>query len=132
MPWAIGPFAKTTGIVTVFVKVGMQVQWEGDMSLTDMINQGVREAYLLPDNILRASILSDPDGARTNTGDNTPAVIHYEIVPGDKVAIDVAAKGGGSEAKSKFAMLKPLRLPLLIGCLKWYLLWVRVGAHQVF
>ena len=85
----------------------MQVQWEGDMSLTDMVNQGVREAYMLPDNILRASILADPDGARTNTGDNTPAVIHYEIVPGDKVSIDVAAKGGGSEAKSKFAMLNP-------------------------
>lgn len=101
------PICQDTGIVTVFVKVGMQVQWEGDMSLTDMINQGVREAYLLPDNILRASILADPDGARTNTGDNTPAVIHYEIVPGDKVSIDVAAKGGGSEAKSKFAMLNP-------------------------
>ncbi|MGY8849625.1 MAG: fumarate hydratase [Pseudomonadales bacterium] len=101
------PICQDTGIVTVFVKVGMQVQWEGDMSLTDMINQGVREAYLLPDNILRASILSDPDGARKNTGDNTPAVIHYEIVPGNKVSIDVAAKGGGSEAKSKFAMLNP-------------------------
>ena len=72
-----------------------------------MINQGVREAYTHPDNILRASILADPDGARKNTGDNTPAVIHYEIVPGDKVQIDVAAKGGGSEAKSKFAMLNP-------------------------
>jgi fumarate hydratase class I len=85
----------------------MQVQWDAQMSLTDMINQGVRQAYGLPDNILRASILADPDGARTNTGDNTPAVIHYEIVPGDKVSIDVAAKGGGSEAKSKFAMLNP-------------------------
>ena len=101
------PICQDTGIVTVFVKVGMQVQWEGDMSLTDMVNQGVREAYMLPDNILRASILADPDGTRTNTGDNTPAVIHYEIVPGDKVSIDVAAKGGGSEAKSKFAMLNP-------------------------
>ena len=101
------PICQDTGIVTLFVKVGMQVQWEGDMSLTDMINQGVREAYLLPVNILRASILSDPDGARKNTGDNTPAVIHYEIVPGNKVSIDVAAKGGGSEAKSKFAMLNP-------------------------
>ena len=101
------PICQDTGIVTVFVKVGMQVQWEGDMSLTDMVNQGVREAYMLPENILRASILADPDGARTNTGDNTPAVIHYEIVPGDKVSIDVAAKGGGSEAKSKFAMLNP-------------------------
>ena len=85
----------------------MDVGWDADMSLSDMINQGVREAYTHPDNILRASILADPDGARTNTGDNTPAVIHYEIVPGDKVDIDVAAKGGGSEAKSKFAMLNP-------------------------
>ena len=101
------PICQDTGIVTVFVKVGMQVQWDAQMSLTDMINQGVREAYGLPDNILRASILADPDGARNNTGDNTPAVIHYEIVAGDKVSIDVAAKGGGSEAKSKFAMLNP-------------------------
>ena len=101
------PICQDTGIVTVFVKVGMQVQWDAEMSLTDMINQGVREAYTHPDNILRASILADPDGARKNTGDNTPAVIHYEIVPGDKVQIDVAAKGGGSEAKSKFAMLNP-------------------------
>ena len=101
------PICQDTGIVTVFVKVGMQVQWDAQMSLTDMINQGVREAYGLPDNILRASILADPDGARNNTGDNTPAVIHYEIVPGYKVSIDVAAKGGGSEAKSKFAMLNP-------------------------
>jgi fumarate hydratase class I len=101
------PICQDTGIVTVFVKVGMQVQWDAQMSLTDMINQGVRQAYGLPDNILRASILADPDGARSNTGDNTPAVIHYEIVPGDKVSIDVAAKGGGSEAKSKFAMLNP-------------------------
>jgi fumarate hydratase class I len=101
------PICQDTGIVTVFVKVGMQVQWDADMSLTDMVNEGVRQAYTHPDNILRASILADPDGARTNTGDNTPAVIHYEIVPGDKVEIDVAAKGGGSEAKSKFAMLNP-------------------------
>jgi fumarate hydratase class I len=93
--------------VTIFVKVGMQVQWDAQDSLTDIINEGVRQAYLHPDNILRASILSDPDGERKNTGDNTPAVIHYEIVPGDKVEIDVAAKGGGSEAKSKFAMLNP-------------------------
>ena len=101
------PICQDTGIVTVFVKVGMQVQWDADMSLTDMVNEGVRQAYMHPDNILRASILADPDGARTNTGDNTPAVIHYEVVPGDRVEIDVAAKGGGSEAKSKFAMLNP-------------------------
>ena len=101
------PICQDTGIVTIFVKVGMQVQWDAQDSLTDMINEGVRQAYLHTDNILRASILSDPDGERKNTGDNTPAVIHYEIVPGDKVEIDVAAKGGGSEAKSKFAMLNP-------------------------
>ncbi|MGB1868773.1 MAG: fumarate hydratase, partial [Porticoccaceae bacterium] len=101
------PICQDTGIVTVFVKVGMDVRWDAEMSLTDMINQGVREAYTHPDNILRASILDDPDGARKNTGDNTPAVIHYEVVPGDRVEIDVAAKGGGSEAKSKFAMLNP-------------------------
>jgi fumarate hydratase class I len=101
------PICQDTGIVTVFVKVGMNVQWEGDMSLTDMINEGVRRAYLNPDNVLRASILADPAGARKNTKDNTPAVIHYEIVPGDKVEFDVAAKGGGSENKSKMVMLNP-------------------------
>ena len=101
------PICQDTGIVTVFVRVGMDIQWQGDMGLTDMINEGVRRAYTHPDNILRASILDDPDGERKNTGDNTPAVIHYEIVPGNTVSIDVAAKGGGSEAKSKFAMLNP-------------------------
>jgi fumarate hydratase class I len=101
------PICQDTGIVTVFVKVGMNVQWEGDLSLTDMINEGVRRAYLNPDNVLRASILADPAGARKNTKDNTPAVIHYEIVPGDKVSFDVAAKGGGSENKSKMVMLNP-------------------------
>ena len=101
------PICQDTGIVTVFVKVGMNVQWEGDMSLDDMINEGVRRAYLNPDNVLRASILADPAGARKNTKDNTPAVIHYEIVPGDKVEFDVAAKGGGSENKSKMVMLNP-------------------------
>ncbi|OQX14892.1 MAG: fumarate hydratase [Thiothrix lacustris] len=101
------PICQDTGIVTVFVKIGMNVQWEGDMSLTDMINAGVRRAYLNPDNVLRASILADPAGARKNTQDNTPAVIHYEIVPGDTVVFDVAAKGGGSENKSKMVMLNP-------------------------
>lgn len=101
------PICQDTGIVTVFVNVGMEVQWDAQMSLTDMINEGVRRAYLNPDNILRASILADPDGARKNTGDNTPAVIHYNIVPGNTVEIHVAAKGGGSEAKTKFAMLNP-------------------------
>lgn len=101
------PICQDTGIVTVFLRVGMGVQWQADMSVADMVNEGVRRAYLNPDNLLRASILDDPDGARTNTGDNTPAVIHYEIVPGEQVEVHVAAKGGGSEAKSKFAMLNP-------------------------
>ncbi len=101
------PICQDTGIVTVFVTVGMDVQWDAQMSLTDMINEGVRRAYNHPDNVLRASILSDPDGARKNTGDNTPAIIHYNIVPGNTVDVQVAAKGGGSEAKAKFAMLNP-------------------------
>ncbi len=101
------PICQDTGIVTVFAAVGMNVKIEGDMPLTDMINEGVRRAYNNPDNVLRASILSDPDGARQNTGDNTPAVIHYDIVEGNTISIHVAAKGGGSEAKSKFAMLNP-------------------------
>ena len=101
------PICQDTGIVTVFCKVGMNVTFDGDMSLTDMINEGVRRAYNHPDNVLRASVLSDPDGKRANTKDNTPAVIHYDIVPGDTVDFQVAAKGGGSEAKSKFAMLNP-------------------------
>ena len=102
------PICQDTGIVTVFVRVGMDVRWgDASMGVTDMINEGVRRAYLHPDNVLRASILADPAGARKNTKDNTPAVIHYELVPGDKVEIDVAAKGGGSENKSKMVMLNP-------------------------
>jgi fumarate hydratase class I len=101
------PICQDTGIVTVFLHVGMDIRWEGDMSVTDMVNEGVRRAYMNPDNKLRASILEDPDGARKNTGDNTPCVIHYEIVRGDKLEVHVAAKGGGSEAKTKFAMLNP-------------------------
>ena len=101
------PLCQDTGIVTVFVKVGMNVRWDATLSLTDMINEGVRQAYLNPDNKLRASIVADPAGKRLNTRDNTPAVIHTEIVPGDEVEITVAAKGGGSENKSKFAMLNP-------------------------
>ena len=101
------PICQDTGIVTVFLKVGMNVQWQADLSVTDMCNEGIRRAYLHPDNLLRASMLSDPDGERKNTGDNTPGVIHMEIVPGDTVEVHVAAKGGGSEAKSKFVMLNP-------------------------
>ena len=85
----------------------MSVQWEGDMSLSEMVNEGVRRAYLLPDNVLRASILADPAGSRTNTKDNTPAVIHMELVPGGGIDVKLAAKGGGSENKAKMAMLNP-------------------------
>ena len=101
------PVCQDTGIATVFIKVGMDVQWEAELPLAAMINEGVRRAYNHPDNKLRASILADPAGARKNTGDNTPAVIHMEIVAGDKVDVQVAAKGGGSEAKAKFVMLNP-------------------------
>ncbi len=101
------PICQDTGIVVVFIKIGMDVRFEGDMGLADMINEGVRRAYTDADNTLRASILSDPAGARKNTGDNTPAVIHMELVPGNTVEVQVAAKGGGSEAKSKFVMLNP-------------------------
>jgi fumarate hydratase class I len=101
------PLCQDTGIVTVFVEVGMDVQWDAELSLDDMINEGVRRAYLHPDNKLRASILADPAGSRTNTKDNTPAVIHTSIVKGNRVDIQVAAKGGGSENKSKMVMLNP-------------------------
>ncbi|MEZ5493489.1 MAG: fumarate hydratase [Pseudomonadales bacterium] len=102
------PICQDTGIVTVFVKIGMNVRWDdATMSVDDMINEGVRRAYLQPDNILRASILADPAGKRQNTKDNTPAVIHYQFVPGNTVEVDLAAKGGGSENKSKMAMLNP-------------------------
>jgi len=101
------PICQDTGIVVVFLKVGMQVQWEGDIALEAMVNEGVRRAYLHPDNVLRASIVSDPAGARKNTRDNTPAVIHMQIVPGSEIEVKLAAKGGGSENKSKLVMLNP-------------------------
>jgi fumarate hydratase class I len=101
------PICQDTGIVTVFLKVGMHAKWDATMSVTDMVNEGVRRAYNLPDNVLRASILKDPAGKRINTKDNTPATIHYEIVEGDTVDVTLAAKGGGSENKSKLAMLNP-------------------------
>jgi fumarate hydratase class I len=101
------PICQDTGIVTVFLKIGMNVQWDAELSVAEMVNEGVRRAYLNPDNVLRASILADPAGARTNTKDNTPAVIHMEVVPGDSVEVAVAAKGGGSENKSKMVMLNP-------------------------
>ena len=101
------PICQDTGIVNVFLEVGMNVRWDATLSVEDMVNEGVRRAYLNPDNKLRASILADPAGARRNTRDNTPAVINVRLVPGDKVGIEVAAKGGGSENKSKFVMLNP-------------------------
>ncbi|MCL4104295.1 UNVERIFIED_CONTAM: hypothetical protein GTU68_047257 [Idotea baltica] len=101
------PICQDTGIVTVFLKIGMDVSWDAQMSVSDMVNEGVRRAYTHPDNVLRASILDDPAGARKNTGDNTPAVIHMEVIEGDTVDVQVAAKGGGSENKSKLAMLNP-------------------------
>lgn len=101
------PICQDTGIAIAFIRVGMDARWETDMTIDEMVNEGVRQAYTDPDNILRASVLADPDGKRANTKDNTPAVTHVQLVPGDTVEVTVAAKGGGSENKSKFAMLLP-------------------------
>ncbi len=102
------PICQDTGIVTVFLAIGMDVRWDGaTMGVEDMVNEGVRRAYNHPDNKLRASVLLDPAGKRRNTGDNTPAVVNVKVFPGNTVDVIVAAKGGGSEAKSKFAMLNP-------------------------
>src|SRR5690606_4811916 len=102
------PICQDTGIVNVFLKVGMDVRFEGFTgSLEDAINEGVRRGYDFADNRLRASVVADPQFARKNTKDNTPAVISVQIVPGDKLDVTVAAKGGGSENKSKMVMLNP-------------------------
>jgi len=101
------PICQDTGIVNVFLKVGMEVRWDTRLSLNELVNEGVRRAYNYPDNKLRASIVADPAFSRRNTKDNTPAVIHTELVRGDQVEVTVAAKGGGSENKSKFVMLNP-------------------------
>jgi len=101
------PICQDTGSVVVFLKVGMEVRWETTRSIQEMVDEGVRRAYLLPENILRASIVADPAFTRKNTRDNTPAVVHVELVPGDTVEVKLAAKGGGSENKAKFAMLNP-------------------------
>jgi fumarate hydratase class I len=102
------PICQDTGIVTVFLEIGMDVRWDdATLGIEDMVNEGVRRAYNHPDNKLRASVLADPAGKRRNTGDNTPAVVNMKVVPGNTVDVIVAAKGGGSEAKSKFAMLNP-------------------------
>ena len=101
------PICQDTGIAIAFIRAGMDVRWDTKMSLEQLVNEGVRRAYTDKDNPLRASMLADPDGKRKSTGDNTPAVTHVELVPGDKVEVIVAAKGGGSENKSKFACLLP-------------------------
>ena len=106
------PICQDTGIVTALCKVGMETRWapsvkHGMMTLQQMIDQGVREAWLNPDNVLRPSVLADPAFSRKNTKDNTPAMVVVELVPGGELDITVASKGGGSEAKSKFAMLNP-------------------------
>jgi len=101
------PICQDTGIAIAFIRAGMDVRWDTRLSLEQLVNEGVRRAYTDRDNPLRASMLADPDGKRRNTGDNTPAVTHVELVPGDKVEVIVAAKGGGSENKSKFACLLP-------------------------
>jgi fumarate hydratase class I len=101
------PICQDTGIAIAFIRAGMDVRWDTKLSLEELVNEGVRRAYTDKDNPLRASMLADPDGKRKSTGDNTPAVTHVELVPGDKVEVIVAAKGGGSENKSKFACLLP-------------------------
>lgn len=101
------PICQDTGIAIVFLKIGMKVQWDAELSIEEMVNEGVRQAYLNNENKLRASMVSDPAGLRKNTKDNTPAIIHTEIVKGDNVQIMCTAKGGGSENKSKLLMLNP-------------------------
>ena len=101
------PICQDTGIVVAFVKVGMGVRWDATLTLQQMVDEGVRRAYLDPDNKLRASIVADPAFTRRNTRDNTPAVVHVELVEGDAVEVSVSAKGGGSENKARFAMLNP-------------------------
>lgn len=101
------PICQDTGIVTCFVKIGMNVQWDSDLTVQEMIDEGVRQAYTNPLNPLRASVVSDPAGSRKNTRDNAPAVVHIDMVAGDKVDIQIAAKGGGSENKTKMVMLNP-------------------------
>ena len=102
------PICQDTGIVVAFVKLGMNVRWDGlTMSIAEMVDEGVRRAYLDPSNTLRASIVADPAGARKNTRDNTPAVVHFDVVPGETVDVKIAAKGGGSENKATMVMLNP-------------------------
>ncbi len=101
------PICQDTGMVVAFLDIGMEVRWEGSLSVQAMVDAGVHKAYRDPDNILRASMVAPPLGARKNTGDNTPAVVHMRLVPGDQVRVRLAAKGGGSENKARFAVLNP-------------------------
>ena len=101
------PICQDTGMVVVFLNIGMDVRWEAEMDVESMVNEGVHRAYTHPDNVLRASMVSDPAGARKNTRDNTPAIVHSRVVSGDRVEVKLAAKGGGSENKSKFTILNP-------------------------
>jgi fumarate hydratase class I len=101
------PVCQDTGIAVVFLKIGMDVRWDATMSVGEMVNEGVRRAYTDKDNPLRASMLADPAGARKNTQDNTPAMVYTELVRGDRVEVRLAAKGGGSENKARFAILNP-------------------------
>ncbi len=101
------PVCQDTGIAVVFLRIGMDVRWEAKMGVEDMVNEGVRRAYTDKDNPLRASMLADPAGRRNNTRDNTPAMVYMDVVPGDKIEVKLAAKGGGSENKARFAILNP-------------------------
>ena len=101
------PICQDTGIAVVFLKIGMDVRWDAHLSVQQMVDEGVRRAYTDKDNPLRASVLADPDGARNSTRDNTPAVVHMEVVPGNAVEVKLAAKGGGSESKTRFSVLNP-------------------------
>jgi len=101
------PICQDTGVVVAFLKVGMQVRWDGDRGLQELVDEGVRKAYSAAENPLRASMVAPPYGQRRNTRDNTPAMVYLELIPGDGVEVALAAKGGGSENKAKFAMLNP-------------------------
>jgi len=101
------PICQDTGIVVAFIKIGMAVRWESELTVQQMVDEGVRRAYTNPENPLRASVVKPPIGARKNTGDNTPAVVYTELIAGDQVEVKIAAKGGGSENKTKFAVLNP-------------------------
>ena len=122
------PICQDTGIVTVFLRIGMDVRWEADLTVDEMVNQGVRRAYLDPDNKLRASILADPAGARRNTQDNTPAVINIELVRGGEVDVTVAAKGAAPKQNRSSSCSTP-PTPSWTGCSKPYRPWARGGAR---